>query len=399
MTPTSRLEIDLSALEANLAAWRKTLGDRCEICAVVKADGYGLGAVALARRLTASGVRRLAVYNIEQAAQLVNAAITADLLVLMPVTGMERTDALYRIAVSGRLHLTIHSAAQLEQVETIGLKFGACIPVHLELDTGLSRGGMLPEEADAVLASLAGRRYVKLAGIFTHTASPDDDIGYTDRQLLRFDDYLKRNAARIGPEVAIHFSGTYAALRDRRYHKTMVRLGLGLLGYGVEDLQGPPLLPERPKLRPMVRWVSQVVHVHHVPAGSPVGYNGMFTTDQPARLGIVPAGYADGYPVALSNQSMVRVQVGEKSPRPAPVRGRINMDQIIVDLTGLPEAQVGAEVELIAADSAAPNALPTLAKQADSTCYEMLVRLSPRIQRRYTTTHATTGQVGHVSTT
>jgi alanine racemase len=396
MTPTSRLDIDLSALDANLRAWRNTLGDRCAICAVVKADGYGLGAVPLARRLVAAGVTMLAVYCPEQAAQLATAGFVTDLLVLMPVEALERTDALYRPAVAGRLHLAVHSPEHLEQVEAIGLQFGARLPVHLEIDTGLSRGGMLPDLAESLLRSLPGRRGVKLAGLFTHTASPDQDIGFTDLQLSRFDELLRRCAPLIAPEVAIHFAGTYAALRDRRYHKTTVRLGLGLLGYGAQELAGPPILPQPPSLRPVLRWLSRVVHLHDVPAGATVGYNAMYTTPRPSRLGIVPVGYADGYPVALSNRSVVRVRLDDGSLRAAEVRGRINMDQIIIDLTGLPAVRPGAEVELIAADPAAPNALPALARLAEATCYELLAGLSPRLLRRYVTL-ASGGQVGLVA--
>jgi alanine racemase len=385
MNPTSRIEIDLGSLDSNLAAWRKLIGPQCSVCAVLKADAYGLGAVQLGRRLATAGVKTVAVYSPDQATAIANAGLPVNVLMLMPVDQMSRTDPLYRIAVEGRLHLTVHSTTQLDRVETIGLSFGVKIPVHVEVDTGLSRGGMLPEEADRVLASLTGRKYVRLAGIFTHAASASDDIGFTDRQLLRFDELVRRNAHRIPPDAVIHFAGTHAALRDRRYHKAMVRIGLGLLGYGVSDVTTPPMVSEPPKLRPVVRWLSQVVHVHEVPPGTPVGYAGLFTTDRPTRLGVVPVGYADGYPLALSNKGVVRIAAGERDLLPAPVRGRVNMDQIIVDLTELPGAAIGSEVELYAADPHAPNALPKLAELAGSNCYEMLCRLSSRLPRRYVT--------------
>ena len=129
----------------------------------------------------------------------------------------------------------------------------------------------------------------------------------------------------------------------------------------------------------------------------PVGYNGLFRTTRPSRLGVIPVGYADGYPLSLTNKGIVRVGVDLV---PCPVRGQVNMDQIIIDLTDHPDptAGVNTEVELIAGDSKAPNALPRLAELADSSCYEMLCRLSSRVQRRYVITDRATGLVGHVAT-
>jgi alanine racemase len=122
--------------------------------------------------------------------------------------------------------------------------------------------------------------------------------------------------------------------------------------------------------------------VNHVPAHQPVGYQGTYVTNRASRLGLVPIGHADGYPFALSNRGIVRVGPGL---HPAPVRGEVNMDQLIVDLTEVPEAEatVGSEVELIASDPEAPNALDRLAARAGSSCYELLCRLSPRVPRRY----------------
>ncbi|MBI1368103.1 MAG: alanine racemase [Planctomycetes bacterium] len=396
MTPTSCIEVDLSRLDENMAAWQRLVGPAVKVCAVVKADGYGLGAVPIARRLAARGVKLLAVYNMAQATQIAAAGLTTPLLVLMPVDQLNRTDVLYRSTVSGRLHLTVHSADQLDRIEAIGLHFGCPIPIHIEIDTGMGRVGMSADEADRVIPSLAGRRYIKLAGIFTHPAAADDDVAFTDEQLARFDAVLERHADHIGREVMIHFANTYATMRDRRYHKNTVRLGLGMLGYGVEDLVGEPRIDEKLALKPVVRWTSHIVHVVQTGANAPVGYHGRFVTDRPTRLGVVPVGYADGYPLSLSNQSMVRVGANLD---PAPVRGQINMDQISVDLTGLPDSiGIGSEVELIAQDPAAPNAMPKLAKLAGVNTYEMLCRLSPRILRRFVTTDAATGRVGLVAT-
>ena len=395
MTPPSCIEIDLGQLDANLSAWQSVLADGSQVCAVVKADAYGLGAVPVAQRLASHGVKLLAVYNMNQATQLAQAGVNADLLVLMPVDTLDRTDVLYRWAVSGRLHMTVHNADQLGAIESIGLKFGSPMPVHIEIDTGMSRTGMSPEEAEQLIKSLPSRRYVRLAGVFTHPARADDSVVFTERQYDQFDRVIQNCREVIKPNVLIHFANTHAAARETRYHGSMVRLGLGLFGYGLDDLVGPPVLNTLPAIEPIVRWTSHIVHEHDVPANVPVGYHGKYLTRRPTRLGVVPVGHADGYPLALGDKAVVRV--GE-SLAEAPVRGQINMDQISIDLSQIPEARIGSPVELIASDAAAPNALPKLAKLAQSSVYELLCRLSSRNQRRYTTTDLATGRVGHVAT-
>jgi alanine racemase len=395
MDSTSTLEIDLSVLDANLASWRQSLGPGCEVCPVVKADAYGLGAVPITRRLAAAGVGMVAVYNMQQATELAAAGLPVQMLVLMPVEQLGRTDVLYRAAVSGKLHLAVHSGAQLDRIEAIGTTFGARLPVHIEVDTGMCRLGMSVEEADRLLGEIARRKYVKLAGLFSHTAAPGSDVVFTDEQYRRFESLLKKHATVL-KGVCIHFAGTCAAYRDVRYHKAMVRLGLGLFGYGDPAEEGIPSIDRPPAVRPVARWVSRVVHMRQVGKGTSIGYQRTFVTRRPTTLGVVPVGHADGYPVSLSNKGIVRI--GPEA-HPAPVLGQVNMDQVMVDLTDAGAGvAVGTEVELYAADPQAPNALPRLAAVAQTNCYELLCRLSPRLQRRYIVHDRQTGRIGHVAT-
>ncbi|MEX2671603.1 MAG: alanine racemase [Phycisphaeraceae bacterium] len=407
MAATSRIHIDLTALDHNCRTWREVVGPGCRICAVVKADAYGLGAVAMTRRLAANHVDMLAVYSAEQASELVTAAASTPILILMPVEDISRTDALYRPLVAGRLHLALHSMRQLEKVDALGRQFGTAIPVHVEVDTGMNRLGTPLADAEALIRAIRDRRYLKLAGLLSHAAAANNDPDYTHQQHARFDQLLQENA--IGDDVLIHFAGTFAAMRHPSYHRTMVRLGLGLFGYGPDNIAQPDeAIAPLPPLKPIVRWVSNIVHVKDVPAGAGVGYNLEHTTSRPSRLAIVPVGYGDGYPWSLRNQAIVRV--GE-SLWEVPVRGQINMDQIIIDITpptngeagagganGGGGADIGTEVELISDDPAAPNALHKLAAQAGSTCYETLCRLSPRVQRRYLVADRTTGTLNHAAT-
>jgi alanine racemase len=381
MSETSWLQIDLSALADNLAAFRRLLPPSGRICAVVKANAYGLGALAVARKLVGAGTEMLGVYCPQQAAELVTAGIHTDLLVMMPVIDLKRTDPLYRLAVEGRLHLTLHSHSQARNIEAIGRRFGCRIPVHLELDSGMSRCGMSMHEAQRFLADLSSYRHLQLAAIFTHPAAADNDPQYTDHQHAQLMQLVEGFKPGDQPHPMIHFANTHAALRDPRYHHDMVRIGLGLYGYGDGTMHAAgEHVDDLPRLRPVLRWMSRIVHVLDVPAHTSVGYNRTYTTGAPARLGLVPLGYADGYPVHLSNRSVVRVGSTLAS---APIRGKVNMDQLIVDLTDMPDAAVGSEVEVYSNDPDAPNALPALADAAQTSVYELLCRLSSRLTRKY----------------
>ena len=379
----------------NLKDIKQILAPGSKVCAVVKADAYGLGALQVSKRLVAHGVDMLAVFSYSQACDLVQAGVPATILLLAPVHHLDRNDVLYRAAVAGRVHLTVHSLEHLEKIEVIGRTFGYPIPVHVEVDTGMGRGGVNVEDFTQVLRAASEMKYATLTGIFSHPANADQDVAFTDEQFNLFQQLLKVNAKLIGSNIISHFANSYATLRDQRYHLSMVRIGLGLYGYPQTQMAAGRFVKNQPALKPIVRWASKLVHTTDVPTGTPVGYHSTFITERPSRLGMVPIGYADGYPLTLSNRSFVRV--GEQG-FPAMVCGAVSMDRMIIDLTDVPDAAIGTEVELIARFPGLPNSLDRLAKLADSSCYEMLARLSSRITRRYITTNAETGEVGHVAT-
>ncbi len=373
-----RVEVDLAALDRNVRTFQRLAGSRRSLCAVVKADAYGLGAVPIARRLAMRGVDWLAVYSGRQAMELLAAGIRSRILILMPTDLDGADELLCRAVAEGRVQLTVHRTDQLRALDAHGEALGARVPVHVEVDTGITRGGMAPAEAEHVLRNRGGYPHVRLAGIFTHPACPAGDGTFTEAQFHRFARLLARRRGSIDRGARAHFAETFAALRDGRYHLDMLRIGLGLYGYGGDAVSEPEEAP--PSLSPVVRWTSRVVHLHDVPPGTPVGYGGTFVTERRTRLALVPAGYGDGYPLALTNRGVVRVGPERTA---APVRGKVNMDQITVDVTDRPSTEVGTEVELIGADPQAPNALPRLAALAGGSSYEMLCRLSPRLPRHY----------------
>jgi len=395
---SSWIEVNLTRLDLNIQAFRQVLARPVTpaasqagikpprqpmLCGVVKADAYGLGAATIAQRLVSKGVDMLAVYSPAQAADLLRVSMSCPILVFAPMRELVRTDALYRAAVTGRLHLAVHDLEQIEQILKIGTTFGCTMPIHLHVDTGMSRSGLNAEQFALALNRINGVRYLRLAGIYSHLASADDAGGMADQQREIFDALIASHAEAIPADTITHLANTFATCRDRQFHREMVRVGLGLYGYGPDLLQGGQIIGEMTELHPIVRWRSRINHVQRYPAGAKVGYNSTYTCPRESVLGVIPVGYADGYPLALSGKSVValpELSVGGRAAV-APVRGRVNMDQIVVDLTDIPNVAVGTLVDLISDDPTSPCALPRLAELANSHCYELLTRLSSRITR------------------
>jgi alanine racemase len=401
MRETSQLQIDLSAIDQNVRLIRRIVGRDCAICPIVKADAYGMGTTRIAKQLVDSGADMLAVYTPEQARELARHGLSKPVLVLMPVREVTRVDDLYRWLICGQLHLAVHDAAHLRDLIALAERFGATIPVQLEVDTGMTRGGCSAGEVQLILGAIAQSRWVHLAGLFTHFANAHGDAASCDRQLTALDDILSRHASLIPRDCLIHAANTYATLRHERFHRSMVRIGLAWAGYGMESIIGGEIIADGQSLQPILTWTSSIVQVKSVEAGTRVGYGSRWTARRRTLVGLVPVGYADGYPIGLGavderlkGASVAIVETSANGTRGtrrfAPVIGQVNMDQITVDLTDLAgddrTIEVGASVELITPDAAAPNHLPRLASMAGTIPTEMMCRLNPRIQRSYVST-------------
>lgn len=416
---TSRLEINLAAIDHNVQTIRAVLDksgsaheSTVQLCGIIKQDAYGLGAARIAKRLSSLGVDLLAVYCLVEARQIAEAPIRTPILVLMPVEGFERQDPLYRLAVTGRLHLVLHSERQAQALIACANHLGVTIPVHVQVDTGMSRGGCLPDEAERLVLLATTSPRLRLAGLMTHFSNPGSDESFTKEQARLFRGWIERvkpllaaALAKGQPPCVVHAANTAATFRSGSLHATMVRVGQGLLGFGDDAFAGEQRIeyaPQLASLRPAVRWLSRIVHVQEIPEGWPVGYNRTWHSTRPSRIGIVPVGYADGYPVSLSNKAKVRL-TGLAWDRPrtvepmssyeidptesswVPVVGRVSMDQITLDLTDAPAelSGVGMEVEMVGATPGMPNHLPILAEGAGTITHELLCRLSGVQERVY----------------
>lgn len=390
---TTAVDVDLTAVERNFRTLKQILTqpDRPTpgICAILKANGYGMGAARVAKRLAILDVDLLAVNTPEQARELVEAAVSTPILLLMPVRRLARNDALYRAASRGRIHFSIHDLDNLHTLIDMTQGLGITVPVHIEVDTGMCRGGTNPAQAEQIAIRVTEHNRLRLAGVYTHLASADCDADATRRQHDLFEAWLQRMEPLIPEDCLIHEANTPGTLRSPDLARGMVRIGLGLYGYGLDeyaDAREFTFAAEAEQFAPAVRLVSTVMQVKMVDEGSTVGYGGVWKAERPTRLALIPVGYADGYPLALSESGAAvgfTLQDGERAW--APVVGRISMDQLTVDITDLPReaVRVGAEVELIGTDRTAPNFLTTLAHQAGTSTYELMCGLSARLPRRY----------------
>jgi alanine racemase len=268
------------------------------------------------------------------------------------------------------------------------------VNVHVEVDTGLGRGGCPPDEAARMVGRVLQEPRLTLAGLFTHFSSADRDVPLSDRQMSQLDALLPQ----LPRTCIVHSASTYALFRHRRFHRSMVRVGMSWAGYAREMMKGRPILAEAGELRPAISWTSQIIQVKRLAAGATVGYGRTWTALRESCVALVPVGYADGYPYALGGpterrdpaQVAVLTQTREGERRlHAPVIGAVNMDQITIDLTSILERHpgaavgVGTPVELITPDPAAPNHLVSLARQAGTLPHALLCGLNPRLRRVY----------------
>lgn len=404
MLDNSVITLDLDAVAHNMGVLRSMVGPQCAVNAVVKADAYGLGVSRVARRLVQAGAAMLTVYGQDQAAGLENAG--APVLILAPVREIEPGGVLHTMLVAGRAHLVAHDVHHVAELVLLAREVGVVIPVHVELDTGLNRGGCSADEAARIILGVAAARDLRLAGVMTHLSHAKTDAQRCQEQVREFELFVDNHRALIPPECALHVASSYGMMRTQRMHQTMVRVGLAWTGLAMDGPDGAERIAGLHRFRPIMRWTSRLILVKGVARGNGVGYGWNWTARRDSTIGLVPVGYADGYPSLSQNGThgvadqdaptrWVKItsrRGGIERCAFAPVIGAVSMDQICVDLTGLDlgaESVLGTnsadalrcEVELYGTDPAARNYPPTIAHKVGVRVYELFCRINPRIPR------------------
>lgn len=373
----SLIRVHLAAIEAN-AARLAALAPGTALCAVVKAGGYGHGAVAVAAAARAGGASWLAVATTAEAAEL-SGAVEGDPPVLI-LSELDPADAAQAAAeLPDQVRFTIATPAGMEALAARpGSGSGQLRRVHLKIDTGMHRMGADPGDLAPVAAALSrasASGAVRLEGVWTHLAVADDPgDGFTAVQLARFETALAelgRLGILSGPvPVVTHAANSAGLLAHPRSHREMVRAGIAL--YGVTPA---PALAGRVRLEPALELVSRVTAVRTVAAGESVSYGRSWYAAEPTRVATVPIGYADGIR-RHSGQAGVEILI---RGRRRPILGTVTMDQLMVAADA--EVSVGDEVVLIGAQGSERVTVDEVAERLGTIAYEVLVGLGPRLPR------------------
>ncbi|HLH76916.1 MAG TPA: alanine racemase [Candidatus Binataceae bacterium] len=362
-------EIDLAALRSNYHALRR-LAPRAQAMAVLKADAYGHGAPAVARALAAEGCAHFGVATLGEAQQLRQAGLRQRIYV-MGGFFPEEAPALVQLALTP----FVFDRALLMPLERAAAQAGiASFPIHLKLDTGATRLGVLPADLPATIDILLGCRHLNLEGVCTLLASAGDPSSpVTDAQLTSFRHGIDLMAAAGLRPAVEHVANSAATVLRYDSHLGMIRLGLALYG-----LPPVPSVAQQVALRPVMTFKTRILQVKQVPAGTGVSYGHTFITARDSRIGVLPVGYADGYRRGLQNGGEVLVGGGR-----APVVGAVCMDLTMVDLTDLPAARVGDSVVLWGGQGPDAISANDVARLVQTISYELLCGVGRRVPRLY----------------
>lgn len=359
------LEVDLDALTHNLDRVREALPEETGILAVVKADAYGHGAEMIVRTLSDRGVSLFGVATLEEALKLREFGISADLLIM----GHLATFTVDQL-LEHRLIPMVFSYRLLKALNREGRNQNRTVPIHLKVDTGMGRLGFLPEDLPGFLDELNELSHVRLEGVATHLAEAGENSDYTEEQFKRFESVRTRiHDAGLEPTYW-HAMNSAAIFSDGPGGGNLSRPGISLYGYPPHDDV------EVPNLRPILQVKSKMADYKRLPAGQGVSYGRVFQPDEPTWIGVLPLGYADGYPRRMTGQAYVL-----KRGRPCRVLGRICMDMTVIELDEHDDPE--ETVTIMGRDGDHELWADTLAEWSSTIPYEILSNFSSRLPRLY----------------
>lgn len=359
--PRAWAEVNLAALDHNLTLATQHSGQ--DVMAVLKAGAYGHGLVELGKHLENKGLSYFGVANVKEARNLTEAGIKTPIYLLGATFPDEREEVLLNNWVP-----CLSSLAEIDDFAKLCATHQKQLQAHLSLDTGMGRGGFLPKQLSEALDYLSQNQnnHINLKGIGSHLPSADEDSDYTRNQFDQFDQLVTPLAEQAN--FHLHLSNSAGLLDYRSRTTNLVRPGLML--YGVS-----PLPHWQEKLRPVMTLKSRVSLIRTLPAGHGVSYGRTTILQQETQVATVGIGYGDGLPRSISGKEAHVLINGKK----VPLLGRVTMDQIMVDVSQLPECNVGDEVELFG-----PNLLVSqVAQWADTIPWEVLTGITPRVTRVY----------------
>jgi alanine racemase len=360
------VEIHLDAIEHNVKQFKEKLNVNCRFMAVVKADGYGHGAVEVARAAIKGGADYLGVAFLDEALQLRNACITSPILIL-GYTAPQYVE----IAIKHDITMTLFSEEVIDSIIEQAKKLGKQAKVHLKVDTGMGRIGVQTKDEALKLAEKAlSSDWVILEGIFTHFADADNpDPAYTQQQFANFMEvigYLREH----GIEIPIkHCCNSAATMNFPEFHLDMVRVGISLYGL----LPSPDINHQSFTLKQALTFKTKIAALKQVESGQAISYGCTYKTEREAIIATIPVGYADGLSRLLSNRGTMTVRNTK-----VPIVGRVCMDQTMLDVSAVPEVKVGDEVTIFA-----DQQIDEVAELMGTINYEVVCLIGKRVPRVY----------------
>jgi len=383
ITPTV-VEIDLEALRYNYRQLRGKLPSHVRALCVVKSNAYGHGAQRVAKTLQDEGVDFFGVGTIDEAMDLREASVKRPILALLGICdgiGSGINEDHFETLTRYQITPVLYDLETAEKLDRHLIRQKKKFPVHIKIDTGMTRLGVLPKKFEAFCERLKSFTMLEPQGLLTHLADAADPT-FTKKQMRTFQEMIVLFEEKLPLQVEryYHISNSQGIFdritdpsSDRSGGQWLSRMGIAL--YGAYPLDRDRKIVD---LKPVMSWKSKIIQLKEVPAKTSVSYNRTFVTKKPSRIGVIPVGYADGYPRALSNQSRVLVR-----GRSVPVAGIVCMDLMMIDVTSVPEARAGDEVVLIGRQGKEEIRADELAKLGKTISYEIFCRVSPRVPRVY----------------
>jgi alanine racemase len=363
-------EIDLDAIAHNVRQLKKHVGERCILSAVVKANAYGHGALQAAEVALHNGAERLCVARVDEAVPLRVGGITAPILTMGHSTPSQAVDIV--------AHRITPALAELELAYALSAAVAAAggplLPVHVKVDTGLGRFGLLPEEVLPFVRALREVPGLLLEGVFTHFATADEtDLSYVRQQFAIYQQVLGQ-LRDAGISVPLrHAANSAATLALPETHLDMVRCGITI--YGLRPSAETRMVVS---VRPAMSLKSRIARLRTLPAGSCISYGCTYVTSRPTVVALVPIGYGDGYRRGLSNKGHVLVH-GQR----VPIIGRVCMDQFMADVTKIPDVREGDQVVALGRQGDGEINAEELGSWTGTNNYETVAAILPRVPRMY----------------
>jgi alanine racemase len=362
----SWVEVDLDNFIGNLKEIKKLIGPQVDFMQAVKADAYGHGAIEISNIALKNGVKMLGVANADEGVQLRISGIEAPIVILGPSTVAEIDEI-----IKYKLTPSVSDAGFAKKLHKTLEKSGHKLPVHIEVDTGMGRGGTMHSEALKLIQEISKLPNITLEGIFSHFAASEVVIPYNENQWRLFSDLLA-DLQRLNITIPIrHIENSGAILNYPEFKLNMVRPGL--MTYGIyPSVETEP----KAKLAPVMSFKTTVVLLKDFPEGYGIGYGSTYITKRKTRVATIPVGYGDGYAFILSNQGEALIR-GKR----APIVGRISMDMCTIDVTHIPACVVGDEVVLLGKQGKEYISANEIAAKAKTISYEVLCALGKRAPR------------------